>query len=110
MRKLLDDHVKASGTQTLTELVNIFDVEKFDEEVARLQTPVAKADTILNRVNRTAFRGRNVDTIVAQPFCLSAKPGNDFPVYGPDEPFTRYDWRFGYGSNWLGWWCGRRHR
>lgn len=53
VRKLMDEHIKATGTRTITELVNIFDAEKFDEEVEKLGTPVAKADTILNRMKRT---------------------------------------------------------
>ncbi len=53
VRKLMDEHIKATGTSTITEMVNIFDAEKFDAEVAKLSTPAAKADTILNRMKRT---------------------------------------------------------
>lgn len=53
VRKLMDEHVRAKDVVTIGTLVNIFDVEKFDEEVARLSTPAAKADTILNRMKRT---------------------------------------------------------
>lgn len=53
VRKLMDEHIRATGTTTITELVDIFDEEKFDEEVERLSTPAAKADTILNRMKRT---------------------------------------------------------
>ena len=53
VRKLMDEHIKATGTSTITELVNIFDAEKFDAEVEKLGTPTAKADTILNRMKRT---------------------------------------------------------
>lgn len=53
VRKLMDEHIKATGTSTITELVNIFDAEKFDAEVEKLGTPAAKADTILNRMKRT---------------------------------------------------------
>lgn len=53
VRKLMDEHIKATGTSTITEMVNIFDAEKFDEEVEKLGTPTAKADTILNRMKRT---------------------------------------------------------
>ena len=53
VRKLMDEHVRATGVSNITTLVNIFDAEKFDEEVARLETPAAKADTILNRMKRT---------------------------------------------------------
>ena len=53
VRKLMDEHIRATGTTVITDLVNIFDVEKFDAEVERLGTPAAKADTILNRMKRT---------------------------------------------------------
>jgi type I restriction enzyme R subunit len=53
VRKLMDEHIKATGTSTLTEMVNIFDVDKFDAEIEKLGTPAAKADTILNRMKRT---------------------------------------------------------
>jgi type I restriction enzyme R subunit len=53
VRKLMDEHIRATGTNVITQLVNVFDAEKFDAEVARLDTPTAKADTILNRMKRT---------------------------------------------------------
>ena len=53
VRKLMDEHVKATDMEQITELVNIFDVEAFDAEVARLHSPKAKADTILHRMKRT---------------------------------------------------------
>lgn len=53
VRKLLDEHVRATSTSVISALVNVFDAEKFDAEVARLGTPTARADTILNRMKRT---------------------------------------------------------
>jgi type I restriction enzyme, R subunit len=53
IRKLLDEHVKATGVNPITELVNIFNQAEFNAEVERLISPVAKADTILNRMKRT---------------------------------------------------------
>ncbi|TVR19999.1 MAG: DUF3387 domain-containing protein [Anaerolineaceae bacterium] len=53
VRKLMDEHIKATGTSTITQMVDIFDAEKFDAEVEKLGTPAAKADTILNRMKRT---------------------------------------------------------
>lgn len=53
VRKLMDQHIRATGTSTVTELVNVFDAAKFDAEVEKLDTPTAKADTILNRMKRT---------------------------------------------------------
>ena len=53
VRKLMDEHIRATGTSVITELVSIFDVEQFRAEVEKLGTPTAKADTILNRMRRT---------------------------------------------------------
>ena len=53
VRKLMDQHVRATGTSTITPMVNVFEVEAFDAEVEKLGTPTAKADTILNRMKRT---------------------------------------------------------
>lgn len=53
IRDLMNQHIRALGVETLTEMVDIFDVEKFDAEVARLHSPTAKADTILNRMKRS---------------------------------------------------------
>ncbi|KPV54132.1 hypothetical protein SE17_05600 [Kouleothrix aurantiaca] len=53
VRKLMDTHIRATGTNVITQLVNVFDADQFDAEVARLDTPTAKADTILNRMKRT---------------------------------------------------------
>lgn len=68
VRKLMDDHIKATGTTTITELVNIFNSEKFDQEVARLGTPTAKADTILNRMKRTITERMDEDPIKYRRF------------------------------------------
>ena len=53
VRKLMDEHVRATDTTSITGLIDIFDVEQFDAEVERLGTPAAKADTILHRMKRT---------------------------------------------------------
>ena len=54
VRKLMDGHIKADEVKTITELVNIFDGEKFDEEVARIEGAAARADTIAHRIKKTA--------------------------------------------------------
>ncbi len=68
VRKLLDDHVRATAIATITELVNVFDAEKFDAEVARLASPVAKADTILNRMKRTIIEYVDADPALYRRF------------------------------------------
>jgi type I restriction enzyme R subunit len=49
----MDEHIRATGIETITQLVNIFDRERFDAEVERLGSATAKADTILHRMKRT---------------------------------------------------------
>jgi len=61
VRKLLDSHIRSSDVATVVEQVNIFDVEAFEAEVARLQTPAAKADTIAHRVKRTVTENMEKD-------------------------------------------------
>jgi len=61
IRKLLDEHIRATGVKPITELVNIFNVEEFNAEVERLISPVAKADTILNRMKRTVTERMDED-------------------------------------------------
>lgn len=68
VRKLMDEHVKATGTTAITNLVNIFDVEKFDQEVARLQTPAARADTILSHMTRTITEKMDEDPALYRKF------------------------------------------
>lgn len=54
VRKLLDSHIKSAEVQHITELVNIFDAKKFEAEVAQIEGVVAQADTIANRIKKTA--------------------------------------------------------
>lgn len=68
VRKLMDEHIRATGTSVITELVNIFDAEKFDAEVAKLGSPTAKADTILNRMKRTITERMDEDPALYRSF------------------------------------------
>lgn len=49
IQKLIDKHVTSYEVRPITELVNIFDTEKFDQEVERIVGTAAKADTIAHR-------------------------------------------------------------
>jgi len=51
--KLLDTHVTSTEVMKLGEAVNIFDVEAFQVEVDKLETPAARADTIAYHLKRT---------------------------------------------------------
>jgi len=49
IQKLIDKHVTSHEVMPITELVNIFDTEKFDQEVEKIVGTAAKADTIAHR-------------------------------------------------------------
>ena len=52
-RKLLDQYVTTDEIVPVTNLVNIFDKEKFEEEVARIEGAAARADTIAHRTRKS---------------------------------------------------------
>ena len=52
IQKLIDKHVGTDSVQTITEQVDIFDQEKFAEEVEKVVGEAAKADTIASRTAR----------------------------------------------------------
>ena len=68
VRKLMDSHIKSSEVKPITELVNIFDAEKFDAEVARIEGLAAKADTIANRIKKTAAENMEQDPAFYKKF------------------------------------------
>ncbi len=49
IQKLIDTHIQTDEVKTITELVNIFDKEKFREEVEKTLGDAAKADKIASR-------------------------------------------------------------
>jgi type I restriction enzyme R subunit len=49
IQKLIDTHIQSEGVETITELVNIFDKEKFQQEVENTTGKAAKADKIASR-------------------------------------------------------------
>lgn len=68
IQKLLDMHVGTEETEQITPLVNIFDKEAFAEEVAKLESASAKADTIAHRTSRTIFERMEGDPVFYQRF------------------------------------------
>jgi type I restriction enzyme R subunit len=68
IRKLLDSHIDAKGVRQLTEEVEIFDREKFDELVADLTSPRARAEAILNHLKRTALENMETDPAYYRKF------------------------------------------
>lgn len=49
IQKLIDTHVQTDGVRPITELVNIFEKERFEEEVEKTVGTAAKADKIASR-------------------------------------------------------------
>ena len=60
IQKLIDTHIESGAVKTITELVNIFDKERFAEEVEKIVGQAAKADTIASRT--TKYINENIDT------------------------------------------------
>lgn len=53
VQKLIDTHISTEDVITITEPVNIFDKDKFEQELDKLTSPAAKADTIASRTKKT---------------------------------------------------------
>lgn len=53
IQTLIDRHVGATEVTKLTPLVNIFDKERFDAEVQKLESTASRADTIFSRTEKT---------------------------------------------------------
>lgn len=53
VRKLIDMHVQSSEVLQIVEPVNIFDQDKFQSELNKLETTAARADTIAHRTQKT---------------------------------------------------------
>ena len=68
IRKLLDDHIDASGVKQLTGEVEIFNREQFDEAVEQLASPRARAEAILNHLKRTAIERMETDPAYYREF------------------------------------------
>lgn len=68
IQKLLDVHVGTEETEQITPLVNIFDKEAFADEVSKLESVSAKADTIAHRTSRTIYERMEEDPIFYQRF------------------------------------------
>jgi type I restriction enzyme, R subunit len=68
IRKVMDSHIQAPDVEVVTELVNIFDAEAFDQEVERRIGPAAKADTIANRLAKTIHERMDEDPVFFKKF------------------------------------------
>ncbi len=68
IEKLIDLHVGAGEVEQVTELVNIFERERFEEEVERITGEAAKADTIASRTQKTVTERMDEDPAFYEKF------------------------------------------
>lgn len=68
IQKLLDVHVGTKETEIITPLVNIFDKSAFAEEVEKLETISARADTIAHRTSKTIYERMGEDPVFYTKF------------------------------------------
>ncbi len=68
IKKLIDTYVGTGEVEQITEQVNIFDKEKFAEEVEKLKSDAAKADTIAHRTMKTITERMQEDPVFYRKF------------------------------------------
>jgi len=68
VQKLIDTHVTSSEVVKLTEQVNIFDREKFEEELAKVEGDAARADTIASRTKKAISLKMDEDPALYKKF------------------------------------------
>lgn len=68
VEELLNRHVKAEELITITEQVSIFDKEKFQEELNKVESKAAKADRIASRTQRVISEKMGEDPVFYTKF------------------------------------------
>lgn len=68
IRKLMDSHIQSPDVELVTDLVDIFDVEAFDNEIEKVFGTAAKADTIASRTVRTIHEKMDEDPVFYRKF------------------------------------------
>ncbi len=68
IEKLIDQHVGAGEVEQVTGLVNIFERERFAEEVEKVVGEAAKADTIASRTQKTITERMDEDPAFYEKF------------------------------------------
>ena len=68
IQKLIDTHIESGEVQIITELVNIFDKEKFAKEVEKIVGKAAKADTIVSRTAKYITESMDTDPAFFKKF------------------------------------------
>ncbi len=68
IQSLIDQHIPTIEVRVVTDLVNIFDKEKFEQEVERVEGAAAKADTIAHRTKRYISEKMEEDPVFYRKF------------------------------------------
>ena len=68
IQKLINTHIESGEVKIITELVNIFDKEKFAEEVEKITGKAAKADTIASRTAKHITENMDTDPVFYKKF------------------------------------------
>lgn len=68
IQKLIDTHIESGDVEIITELINIFDKEKFAEEVEKIVGKAAKADTIASRTAKYINESMETDPAFFKKF------------------------------------------
>lgn len=68
IQKLINRHVESGAARPITELVNIFDTEAFEQEVAKVVGAAAKADTIASRTSKYIRENMDTDPVFYKKF------------------------------------------
>lgn len=77
IRRVMDTHIHAKEAKPVTDLVNIFDTEKFDAEIERVQGKAAKADRIASRVKKTVHEKMEEDPVFYRKFSVLVQQAID---------------------------------
>ena len=73
IQKLIDTHITTEKIETITELVNIFDKDKFQQEVENTTGKAAKADKIASRTAKHITEKMNEDPAFYKKFSQMLK-------------------------------------
>jgi type I restriction enzyme R subunit len=73
IQKLIDTHITTENVETITELVNIFDKDKFQQEVENTTGKAAKADKIASRTAKHISEKMEEDPVFYMKFSQMLK-------------------------------------
>lgn len=73
IKKLINRHVSSDEVKVITDLINIFDTEKFEEEIEKITGSAAKADTIASRTSKYISENMDSDPAFYKKFSIMIK-------------------------------------